>query len=174
MTSFTITKEKGKNSLLCFTRFGCSFRFEIITSKLNSQQDDRGWWMSSKVTILYLAKLVQTMLAESFTWENMVQAHVMKMGTFSLISAHSMIEWFTGGTIFPNKTTWTSLVKQNQIDHFSVSWKWRRSLLDFRVRPSDWLLSMATARIKLKSFKDPSDRTHYNIQYFKWENKKEG
>ena len=91
-----------------------------------------------------------------------------------------------GGTIFPHKTihktTWSSPdgKTENQIDHFTVSRKWRRSLLDVRVRrgadvASDHHLLIATARIKLKSYKDPSDRPYYkcNIQYLKNELKKE-
>ena len=73
-----------------------------------------------------------------------------------------------GGTVFPHKTidktTRTSPDgnKENQIDHITVSSKWRRSLLDVRVKrgadaASDHQLLVATLRTKLKSFKDTSN-----------------
>ena len=85
-----------------------------------------------------------------------------------------------GGTVFPHKTihktTWTSPDgnTENQIDHITVSRKWRRSLLDVRVKrgadaASDHQLLVATLRTKLKSFKDTSDKPHhkFNTHYLK-------
>lgn len=68
-----------------------------------------------------------------------------------------------GGTIFPHKrihkTTWTSPdgKTENQIDHITVSRKWRKSLLDVKVRrgadvASDHQLLVAIMKIKNEIF----------------------
>ena len=91
-----------------------------------------------------------------------------------------------GGTIYPHKrihkTTWTSPdgKTENQIDHFTIDRKWRRSVLDVRVRrgadaASDHHLLVATMRTKLRSFCDSSGRAYhkFNIQYLKDKKKSE-
>ena len=91
-----------------------------------------------------------------------------------------------GGTVFPHKTihktTWTSPDgnTENQIDHFTVSRKWRRSLLDVRVKrgadvASDHQLLIGTLKTKLKAFKELADKPHhkFNTQYLKNEAAKE-
>ena len=91
-----------------------------------------------------------------------------------------------GGTVFPHKTihktTWTSPDgnTENQIDHITVSRKWRRSLLDVKVRrgadvASDHQLLVGTVKTKLKAFKDLADKPHhkFNTQYLKNGNIKE-
>ena len=81
-----------------------------------------------------------------------------------------------GGTIFRHKSihkaTWISPDgrTKNQIDHFTIARKWRRSLLDVKVRrgadaASDHHLLLATMKLKLRAFRDRADRPHskYNI-----------
>ncbi|XP_037106123.1 LOW QUALITY PROTEIN: craniofacial development protein 2-like [Syngnathus acus] len=83
-----------------------------------------------------------------------------------------------GGTIFPHKhvdkTTWISPdhTTENQIDHICINRKFRRSLLDVRVKRgadagSDHHLLAAKLQLKLKRRNTPSgNRTKYNIQLF--------
>ncbi|XP_013775841.1 craniofacial development protein 2-like [Limulus polyphemus] len=91
-----------------------------------------------------------------------------------------------GGTIYPHrkihKTTWTppNGKTDNQIDHFTIDRKWRRSLLDVRARrgadaASDHQLLVATLKTKLISSCDSSGRPHhkFNIQFLKDGKKKE-
>ena len=85
-----------------------------------------------------------------------------------------------GGTIFPHKqvhkTTWVSpdTKTEYQIDHITIARKWRKSLLDVRVRrgadaASDHRLVLATLKVKLKSFRDMTNRplSKFNIQSLK-------
>ena len=69
-----------------------------------------------------------------------------------------------GGTVFPHrrihKVTWKSpdLSTENQIDHLTVSRRWRRSLLDVRAyrgadAGSDHALVMGKLRVKISSIK---------------------
>lgn len=82
-----------------------------------------------------------------------------------------------GGTLFPHKqihkTTWVSPDKKthNQIDHITISRKWRSSLLDVRNKrgadvASDHHLIVGTLRIKLAVPKQPADmkRIKLNIE----------
>ena len=91
-----------------------------------------------------------------------------------------------GGTVFSHKTihktTWTSPDgnTENQIDHFTISRKWRRSLLDVRVRrgadvASDHQLLVGTLKTKLKAFKELADKPHhkFNTQHLNNETVKE-
>jgi hypothetical protein len=91
-----------------------------------------------------------------------------------------------GGTIYHHrtihKTTWTSPdgKTDNQIDHFTIDRKWRRSVMDVRARrgadaASDHQLLVATVKTKLRSFCDSSGRPHhkFNIQFLKDGKKKE-
>ena len=75
-----------------------------------------------------------------------------------------------GGTIFPHKTTWVSsdTKTENPIDHITIARKWRRSLLDVRMRrgadaAADHHLVLATLKVKRKSFRDMTDRPHYKV-----------
>ncbi|KAL6490434.1 hypothetical protein MHYP_G00007790 [Metynnis hypsauchen] len=94
-------------------------------------------------------------------------------------------ELIMGGTVYPHrrihKTTWTSPdgKTDNQIDHFTIDRKWRRSVMDVRARrgsdaASDHQLLVATLKTKLRSFYDSSDRPHhkFNIQFLKDSKKK--
>ena len=85
-----------------------------------------------------------------------------------------------GGTLFTHKTihkiTWTSSDgrTKNQIDHITISRKWRLSLHDLRVKrganaASDHYLVVAVLKIKLKAYKDQADRpSHkYNVHSLK-------
>ena len=91
-----------------------------------------------------------------------------------------------GGTIYPHtkihKTTWTSPDgrSDNQIDHFTIDHKWRRSVMDVRTRcRADTSLNhqqlVATLKTKLRSFCDSSGRPHHksNIQFLNDSKKKE-
>ena len=91
-----------------------------------------------------------------------------------------------GGTIFPHKkihkTTWTSPdgKTENQIDHITVSRKWRRSLLDVKVRrgadvASDHQLLVAIMKVKMRSFHTTTDRPHhkFNVQFLRNTRKRE-
>jgi hypothetical protein len=82
-----------------------------------------------------------------------------------------------GGTVFPhkqiNKTTWTSPdgKMENQIDHITIARKWR-SLQDVKARrgtdaASDHQIVQASLKIKLRSYKDSSEKPlhKFNIQY---------
>ena len=85
-----------------------------------------------------------------------------------------------GGTVFQHKqihkTTWTSPDgrTENQIDHITIGRKWRRSLLDVRVKRgadagSDHHLVVADLKVKLKIYRDRGDRpSHkYNVHSLK-------
>ena len=87
-----------------------------------------------------------------------------------------------GGTVFPHKkihkTTWISPdgKTENQIDHFTIGRKWRRSLHDVRVKrgadaASDHHLVVAVVKTKLKAYKDQAGRpSHkYNVHSLKEE-----
>ena len=91
-----------------------------------------------------------------------------------------------GGTVFQHKqihkTTWTSPDGRtvNQIDHVTIGRKWRRSLLDVRVKrgadaASDHHLVVADLKFKLKVYRDRADRpSHkYNIHSLKDKTKAE-
>ena len=81
------------------------------------------------------------------------------------------------GSLFPHKTahkaTWVSPdhVTENQIDHICISQKFRRSLLDTRVKrgadaASDHHLLVARVRLKLKrNFQPRNPRIKYNVHY---------
>ncbi|CAJ1081041.1 craniofacial development protein 2-like%2C partial [Xyrichtys novacula] len=90
-----------------------------------------------------------------------------------------------GGTICPHKkihkTTWISPdgKTEKQIDHITVSRKWR-SLLDIRVKhgadvASNHQLLVATMRVKMRSFHTTTDRPHhkFNVQFLRKIRKKE-
>ena len=85
-----------------------------------------------------------------------------------------------GDTVFQHKrihrTTWTSPDgrTENQIDHIIIGRKWRRSLLDVRVKRgadvgSDHHLVVADLKVKLKAYRDRADRpSHkYNVHSLK-------
>ena len=89
-----------------------------------------------------------------------------------------------GGTLFPHKTihknSWISPDgrTENQIDHFTIGRKWRRSLHDVRVKrgadaASDHHLVVATLKIKLKAYKEHAGRpSHkFNVLFLKEESK---
>jgi len=91
-----------------------------------------------------------------------------------------------GGTLFPHKTThkatWISPDgrTENQIDHITISRKWRRSLHDVRVKrdadaASDHHLVVATLQLKLKAYNDSSVRpSHkFNVHILKEKKKSE-
>ncbi|XP_059158094.1 craniofacial development protein 2-like [Physella acuta] len=91
-----------------------------------------------------------------------------------------------GGTIFAHKdihkTTWTSPdgKTKNQIDHITVSRKWRRSLMDVRAKrgadaASDHQLVVAILKLKLKSYRDRADKPHFkfNTTYLRFPKIKE-
>ena len=74
-----------------------------------------------------------------------------------------------GGTVFQHrqihKTTWKSPDGRtvNQFDHVTIGRKWRRSLLDVRVKrgadaASDHHLVVADLKVKLKVYRDRTDR----------------
>ena len=74
------------------------------------------------------------------------------------------------------KTMWTSPNgrTENQIDHITISRKWRQSLRDVRVKrgantASNHQLVVAVLKIKLKAYKDQADRpSHkYNVHSLK-------
>ena len=82
-----------------------------------------------------------------------------------------------GGTVFPHKrihkATWVSPdhVTENQIDHISIGKKFRRSLLDVRVKrgadaASDHHLVTARVKLKLKGGWDAkrSNRMRFNVE----------
>jgi hypothetical protein len=86
------------------------------------------------------------------------------------------------GSIFPHrrihKATWTSPDgrTENQIDHICISRKWRRSLRDTRAMrgadvASDHHLLLGKVMIKLKSFRDTSDRPHFKFNTTKLKGK---
>lgn len=85
-----------------------------------------------------------------------------------------------GGSIFPHKrihkATWISPdhVTENQIDHFCIKKKFRKSLLDVRVQrgadaASDHHLLLAKVKLKLKKIQAPkgSARKMYNVTSLK-------
>ena len=84
-----------------------------------------------------------------------------------------------GGSLFPHKAahkaTWVSPdhITENQIDHISISQKFRRSLLDVRVKrdadaASDHHFLVARVRLKLKrNYKPRNPRIKYNAHYLK-------
>ena len=86
-----------------------------------------------------------------------------------------------GGTLFPHKkchkVTWTSPTQttENQIDHITISRKWRRSMLDVRVKRSadvgtDHHLLVGTFRLKLaRSIQNQQSKrnSRYNVQILK-------
>ena len=78
-------------------------------------------------------------------------------------------------TLFPHKTihktTWTSPDgrTENQLDHTTISHKWRLSLYDVRVKrgadaASDHHLVVAVLKIKLKAYKDQADRPSHKYK----------
>ena len=85
-----------------------------------------------------------------------------------------------GGTVFPHKAihkkTWVSPdgKTENQIDHITIGRKWRRSLLDVMVKrgadaASDHHLVQATLKVKLKAYRNHTDKPmyKYNTQKLK-------
>ena len=81
-----------------------------------------------------------------------------------------------GGTLFQHKTihktTWTSPDQRihNQIDHICIGQKFRRSLLDVRVKggadaASDHHLVVGKLQLKLRRFAGNNARTKYNVDY---------
>ena len=85
-----------------------------------------------------------------------------------------------GGSVFPHKechkATWISpdRVTENQIDHITIGKKFRRSLLDVRVKrgadiASDHHLLICQLRLKLKAVKKLQDTTgyRYNVEALK-------
>ncbi|XP_059163494.1 craniofacial development protein 2-like [Physella acuta] len=75
-----------------------------------------------------------------------------------------------GGTIFSHNTTWTSPdgKTKKKIDYFTVSRKWRRSLMDVRAKQgadaaSDHQLVVAILKLKLKSYRDRADKPHFKF-----------
>ena len=91
-----------------------------------------------------------------------------------------------GGTIFPHKkihkATWVSPdgQKENQIDHFCISRKFRRSLEDVRVLRgadvvSDHHLLIAKVKIKLKKHRKENHgcRTKYQVNLLQDKDKRE-
>ncbi|XP_068671410.1 craniofacial development protein 2-like [Montipora foliosa] len=103
-----------------------------------------------------------------------------------LTEFHSFNDLVIGGTVFQHKqihkTTWTSSDERtvNQIDHVTIGRKWRRSLLDVRVKrgadaASDHHLVVADLKVKLKVYRDRADRpSHkYNIHSLKDKTKAE-
>ena len=90
-----------------------------------------------------------------------------------------------GGSVFPHKkvhkATWVSPdnMTTNQIDHICIALKFRRSLLDVRVKrgadvASDHHLLVGKCRLKLKNHHNSSPRTShkYNIEMLKDEETK--
>ena len=86
----------------------------------------------------------------------------------------------TGGTVFQHnqvhETTWKSPdgITANQIHQVTIGRKWRRRLLDVRVKrgadaASDHHLVVADLKVKLKVYKDRADRpSHkYNVHSLK-------
>ena len=83
-----------------------------------------------------------------------------------------------GGTLFPHKTihktTWVSPDQHthNQIDHICIGQKFKRSLLDVRVKrgadaASDHHLVVGKLQLKLRRFADNNARTKYNVDYLR-------
>ena len=118
------------------------------------------------------------------------------MGTHGLGEINENGELFTdlcafndlviGGSLFNHKeihkVTWNSPDNKtkNQIDHITISRKWRRSLLDTRAKrgadaASDHHLLIGTLKIKLKAFSDIANRPHikFNTQKLKERDTKE-
>ena len=87
-----------------------------------------------------------------------------------------------GGSIFPHKTihkaTWISPDgrSSNQIDHIAIGRKWRRCLIDVRVKrgadvASDHYLLLGITKVKLRAHQDRTCIPHYKYNTQNLKNK---
>ena len=92
-------------------------------------------------------------------------------------------ELIIGGTLFPHKpthkATWISpdLQTENQIDHITITKKWRRVLLDVRVKRgadinSDHHLLVGEFKMKLAAKKKTDKKVHRRFEIRKLQNTK--